>query len=226
MFCSSLNINHSKFNYNNIVIIKKNLLPLFFAIIVHALIFATLIDNYQQPLIVNLQKIQVNFAQNTQINNRKLDTNNAIKQKETNNFVDKKNIQQNASELTKESSNKTNQDNQNLIQNSISSSSSKNQVPDSNITTSPVFDAQYLNNPSPIYPSNAKNNNIQGKVFLSVLVGIEGRAIEVKIANSSGYYILDNSALSAVRKWQFVPAKKNGEAVSATVIVPVEFKIV
>ena len=226
MFCSSLNINHSKFNYNNIIIIKKNLLPLFFAIIVHALIFATLIDNYQQPLIVNLQKIQVNFAQNTQINNRKLDTNNAIKQKKTNNFVDKKNIQQNASELTKESSNKTNQDNQNLIQNSISSSSSKNQVPDSNITTSPVFDAQYLNNPSPIYPSNAKNNNIQGKVFLSVLVGIEGRAIEVKIANSSGYSILDNSALSAVRKWQFVPAKKNGEAVSATVIVPVEFKIV
>ena len=226
MFCSSLNINHSKFNYNNIVIIKKNLLPLFFAIIVHALIFATLIDNYQQPLIVNLQKIQVNFAQNTQINNRKLDTNNAIKQKEANNFVNKKNIQQNASELTKESSNKTNQDNQNLVQNSISSSSSKNQVPDSNITTSPVFDAQYLNNPSPIYPSNAKNNNIQGKVFLSVLVGIEGRAIEVKIANSSGYSILDNSALSAVRKWQFVPAKKNGEAVSATVIVPVEFKIV
>ena len=226
MFCSSLNINHSKFNYNNIIIIKKNLLPLFFAIIVHALIFATLIDNYQQPLIVNLQKIQVNFAQNTQINNRKLDTNNAIKQKEANNFVDKKNIQQNASELTKESSNKTNQDNQNLIQNSISSSSSKNQVADSNITTSPVFDAQYLNNPSPIYPSNAKNNNIQGKVFLSVLVGIEGRAIEVKIANSSGYSILDNSALSAVRKWQFVPAKKNGEAVSATVIVPVEFKIV
>ena len=217
MFCSSLNINHSKFNYNNIVIIKKNLLPLFFAIIVHALIFATLIDNYQQPLIVNLQKIQVNFAQNTQINNRKLDTNN---------FVDKKNIQQNANELTKESINKTSQDTQNSIQNSISSSSSKNQVADSNITTSPVFDAQYLNNPSPIYPSNAKNNNIQGKVFLSVLVGIEGRAIEVKIANSSGYYILDNSALSAVRKWQFVPAKKNGEAVSATVIVPVEFKIV
>ena len=114
MFCSSLNINHSKFNYNNIIIIKKNLLPLFFAIIVHALIFATLIDNYQQPLIVNLQKIQVNFAQNTQINNRKLDTNN---------FVDKKNIQQNANELTKESINKTSQDTQNSIQNSISSSS-------------------------------------------------------------------------------------------------------
>ena len=226
MFCSSLNINHSKFNYNNIIIIKKNLLPLLFAIIVHAIIFATLIDNYQQPLIVNLQKIQVNFAQNTQINNSKLDTNNAIKQKETNNFVDKKNIQQNASELTKESINKTSQDTQNSIQDSISSSSSKNQVADSNIITSPVFDAQYLNNPSPIYPSNAKNNNIQGKVFLSVLVGIEGRAIEVKIANSSGYSILDNSALSAVRKWQFVPAKKNGEAVPATVIVPVEFKIV
>jgi len=184
---------------------------------VHALIFATLINNYQQPLIVNLQKIQVNFAQNTQINNRKLDANN---------FVDKKNIQQNANESIKESINKTSQDTQNSIQNSISSSSSKNQVVDSNITTSPVFDAQYLNNPSPIYPSNAKNNNIQGKVFLSVLVGIEGRAIEVKIANSSGYSILDNSALSAVRKWQFVPAKKNGEAVPATVIVPVEFKIV
>jgi len=172
MFCSPLNINHSKFNYNNIIIIKKNLLPLL--------------------------------------------------QKETNNFVDKKNIQQNANELTKELINKTSQD----TQNSISSSSSKNQVADSNIITSPVFDAQYLNNPSPIYPSNAKNNNIQGKVFLSVLVGIEGKAIEVKIANSSGYSILDNSALSAVRKWQFVPAKKNGEAVSATVIVPVEFKIV
>ncbi len=220
MLYNSLNINNCKINYSNIILINKKLSPLFFALLVHLLIFIALFDNYQQPIVVNLHKMKLNFAGISTNNSTKIKNNNSIKesvslQKATQPYSGEvaNNFKDNASNNSNISSQK-----------SIAKSTESNQG--ANISSDPVFDAQYLNNPSPIYPISARNNNIQGKVYLSVLVGVEGRAMEVKIANSSGYAILDNAALSTVSKWQFIPAKKNGELTLATVIVPIEFKII
>ncbi len=220
MLYNLLNINNSKINYSNIILINKKLSPLFFALLVHLLIFIALFDNYQQPIVVNLHKMKLNFAGISTNNSAKIKNNNSIKesvslQKATQPYSGEvaNNFKDNASNNSNISSQK-----------SIAKSTESNQG--ANISSDPVFDAQYLNNPSPIYPISARNNNIQGKVYLSVLVGVEGRAMEVKIANSSGYAILDNAALSTVSKWQFIPAKKNGELTLATVIVPIEFKII
>lgn len=90
----------------------------------------------------------------------------------------------------------------------------------------PVFDAKYLNNPAPYYPTYAKKKKIEGKVFLDVVVKTDGTAHDVKISQSSGSSMLDNAALSAVKKWRFIPAKKSGKLVQANVIVPIEFKII
>lgn len=90
----------------------------------------------------------------------------------------------------------------------------------------PIFDAAYLNNPSPSYPIEAKRRNIQGKVLVKVLVKTDGNPDSVDIARSSGNSSLDEAAIDAVRNWHFVPARQGNKSVQASVIVPVEFKII
>jgi protein TonB len=90
----------------------------------------------------------------------------------------------------------------------------------------PVFDAAYLNNPAPYYPQVARKRGIQGKVLLAVLVKTDGTAATVDVSRSSGSSTLDAAALDAVKTWKFVPAKRSGRFVEASVMVPVEFKII
>ena len=90
----------------------------------------------------------------------------------------------------------------------------------------PIFNAEYLNNPSPYYPEKAKRRGVQGKVLLSVLVKSDGTPASVKISHSSGSNDLDEAALDAVKQWKFIPARSKGKSVEASVVVPVEFKII
>ncbi len=94
------------------------------------------------------------------------------------------------------------------------------------VQTEPQFDAKYLNNPAPIYPKNAHQYGIQGKVLLAVIVKDNGVPLSVDVASSSGSEILDYAAIEAVKNWHFIPANKDGVNVQASVIVPIEFKIV
>lgn len=93
------------------------------------------------------------------------------------------------------------------------------------VVTKPVFDADYLNNPPPVYPNSAKRKRQQGNVLLMVLVSENGSASQVKLHSSSGSEVLDNAAIAAVSKWKFVPAKREGEFVVASVIVPIDFRL-
>ena len=88
----------------------------------------------------------------------------------------------------------------------------------------PTTDANYLHNPTPVYPPASERRRESGLVLLSVLVDAEGRAKAVSIKTSSGFERLDQSALQAVTGWTFVPGKRNGVAVEMTVDVPIRFK--
>lgn len=92
-------------------------------------------------------------------------------------------------------------------------------------TLPPRFDADYLSNPQPRYPSLSRRLGEQGKVFLRVHVGTNGEALEVLLQRSSGFERLDQAAREAVRSWRFVPARRGSQAVSEWVIVPVNFNI-
>ena len=89
----------------------------------------------------------------------------------------------------------------------------------------PQFDADYLNNPAPVYPSLSRKRGEQGVVLLRVHVLADGRADQLEVLESSGYERLDDAALRAVKRWQFVPAKLGDEAVAAWVRVPVRFDL-
>jgi periplasmic protein TonB len=87
------------------------------------------------------------------------------------------------------------------------------------------FDAAYLNNPAPAYPPLSRRMREEGKVMLRVQVTAEGLPARVELAESSGFGRLDQAAREAVQRWRFVPAKQDGHAVEAGVIVPIIFKL-
>ena len=68
----------------------------------------------------------------------------------------------------------------------------------------------YVENPKPDYPLEARQKGYQGDVLLKVEVLPNGRVGEVEVEKSSGYELLDQSALATVKKWRFIPARKGG----------------
>ncbi len=90
---------------------------------------------------------------------------------------------------------------------------------------SPSFNAAYLNNPTPDYPSVSRRLGEQGLVLLHVQVTADGTAGSVALQIGSGSTRLDQAALEAVKKWRFIPAKRGEQSVSASVVVPVRFSI-
>lgn len=89
----------------------------------------------------------------------------------------------------------------------------------------PQFGVAYLNNPAPNYPAISRRMTEEGRVLLRVLVSADGSAETVQLEKTSGFNRLDQAAIEAVKKWQFIPAKKAGHALSAYVLVPVKFSL-
>jgi protein TonB len=89
----------------------------------------------------------------------------------------------------------------------------------------PKFGAAYLHNPAPKYPSLSRRIGEEGRVLLRVLVAASGAAESVEIETGSGSSRLDQAAVDAVKKWRFIPAKRDKEPISAFVIVPIQFTL-
>jgi len=89
----------------------------------------------------------------------------------------------------------------------------------------PQFQADYLQNPPPVYPRLSQRLKEQGEVLLRVRVGVGGQPLEISLQQSSGYARLDQAAQRAVTQWRFVPAQRNGKTVVAWVVVPFEFAL-
>ena len=80
-------------------------------------------------------------------------------------------------------------------------------------------------NPRPAYPELARQRGQEGQVVVLVNVDIHGNPTSVLLETSSGYSLLDQASITAIRKWKFSPASRNGEAVPGAVRVPVFFRL-
>ncbi len=87
------------------------------------------------------------------------------------------------------------------------------------------FNAAYLNNPEPKYPPISRRLGEEGRVLLKVRVTADGMAATVDLEKSSNFERLDEAARQAVARWRFVPARRGDEAVEASVIVPIVFRL-
>ena len=83
----------------------------------------------------------------------------------------------------------------------------------------------YRINPTPEYPRIARRRGYNGTVVLKVLVNKYGRVSHLKIFESSGYSVLDKSALRSVKNWLFEPGMKGNINVGMWVMVPIRFRL-
>jgi len=83
----------------------------------------------------------------------------------------------------------------------------------------------YKNNPPPSYPRAARKRGWQGTVVLSVFVDENGQVENLWVLTSSGYNLLDNAAVNAVRNWVFEPGMKGNKKLSMWVKVPIRFQL-
>jgi protein TonB len=73
-------------------------------------------------------------------------------------------------------------------------------------------DNRFRNRP-PIYPVEAEMQGLHGSVVVVIHVSENGAATGVDVAESSGVEMLDDAVVTAVRKWHFHPAMKEGRTV-------------
>lgn len=89
-----------------------------------------------------------------------------------------------------------------------------------------IHDAKPLYNPSPRYPEHARKHGYEGVVMLQVRISPWGLTERVRVIGSSGYEMLDNAAMDAVRDWRFEAAQNSdGDYVSTTLRLPIVFKL-
>ncbi len=92
--------------------------------------------------------------------------------------------------------------------------------------TTEVYKIGSKQNPPPSYPRVAKLRNLQGKVEICIISDAYGHVVSAEIHKTSGYSILDNSALKTVKNWR-LDIKKASQDVAQNqffrVIVPISF---
>jgi TonB family protein len=78
--------------------------------------------------------------------------------------------------------------------------------------------------PSPEYSEAARKIKFQGTCVLSLIVGPDGQARDIKVIRALGKG-LDAKAVEAVSEWKFQPAMRDGEAVAVLIDVETQFHL-
>jgi TonB family protein len=76
----------------------------------------------------------------------------------------------------------------------------------------------------PVYPVQARNAGISGKVVLQIDVAPNGEPAHVAVASADPAGVFDQAALDVARSWRFAPKLEAGRAVAYRVRVPVKFE--
>jgi protein TonB len=76
--------------------------------------------------------------------------------------------------------------------------------------------------PRPAYPPLAQEQALEGRVSVQVFVSPEGRVLEARVTESSGYPSIDRAALVAAGRYRFV-AREGTQTEQG--IIPFDFRI-
>lgn len=77
----------------------------------------------------------------------------------------------------------------------------------------------------PPYPEQARRLGQQGRVVLTAQLDASGYVVDLAVETSSGFPMLDEAAMNAVRQWRFQPAMVSDVPVSSELLVPVRFSM-
>ncbi|WP_461208813.1 energy transducer TonB [Desulfocurvus sp. DL9XJH121] len=77
----------------------------------------------------------------------------------------------------------------------------------------------------PRYPVGARKGGLAGSVRVRFVVDARGHVCDPEVLRADPPGVFEESALDAVRKWRFKPAKKDGRVVSIRVVLPIRFSL-
>jgi protein TonB len=83
--------------------------------------------------------------------------------------------------------------------------------------------ARLINRVQPVYPEEASKEKISGTVKLHVVIAKDGKIQQIQVV--SGHPLLVQSAIDAVRQWQYQPTLLNGQSVEVDTQVDVIFSL-
>ena len=75
-----------------------------------------------------------------------------------------------------------------------------------------------------VYPKEAKDAGIEGKVFIKAVVDEKGNIIKTEVVKRVNKD-LDEAAIDAIKKTKFTPALKDKKAVKAEIVIPIMFRL-
>ncbi|BBB92167.1 MAG TPA: TonB family protein [Methylomusa anaerophila] len=90
-----------------------------------------------------------------------------------------------------------------------------------------VIPPSILSRVEPAYPEPDRQAGREGTVVLKIQILANGRPGSITVHNSSGFALLDEAAVAAVRQWQFIPARERetGQAITCYTTMPVVFRL-
>jgi len=78
----------------------------------------------------------------------------------------------------------------------------------------------------PVYPEDARDARVDGKVVLQAVIRDNGTVGDVQVLTAiPGWPSLDRSAAAAVQQWKYRPALKDGHPVSIYITVVIQFRL-
>src|SRR5207302_4362472 len=89
------------------------------------------------------------------------------------------------------------------------------------IHASSVLTNNMIRRVPPVYPQEAKAAHIEGTVRFTATIGKDGRILNLQVV--SGHPLLVESALAAVRQWEYKPTLLNGQPVEIITTIDVNF---
>jgi TonB family protein len=74
------------------------------------------------------------------------------------------------------------------------------------------------------YPSGARADEVEGDVGVEIVVDREGRVVEARVVRPAGHGF-DDAALTAIRRYRFTPAQREGNPVRVRMPWSVQFRL-
>ena len=75
------------------------------------------------------------------------------------------------------------------------------------------------------YPEPARRNGLTGDVVLRFLLSEKGRVSHLQVIHADPPDVFNNAALTAIQKWRFSPAIRDGNPVPVWVDLPLQFSL-
>ena len=82
-----------------------------------------------------------------------------------------------------------------------------------------------VRNRRPAYPEISRRRGQEGTVMLELRVDANGRVVDVRVTESSGFSALDAAAVETLREWRFRPAQRGGMPVAGSITTAVHFRL-